>query len=227
MRPSIVVVAFDNNVTADCAYNVSWDFKTPAAAAAELARHSRSAAMATSWSTPGWPVRRSRPTSWREWSPRWRTTRGVEVVAQYAGEFAAGPSAQAFASIVATQPQIDAVFTQGYCDVVIEALQQANRPLVPMYCQGFNGNFVACTTTDDASCIASPSSPGISAIALRVALDVLEGREVDKNTVIDLPLYATDTSIDIGTEYGDMADVALRGSRVRPHAASGSSRFRG
>lgn len=210
----IVVVAFDQNVTAPCAYNIKWDFESPAAHAAEwiAKKMGGKGNLVVDTGLAGVPVSAD---ILKGLNSTLKQYPGIKTVAKYQGQFASAPSAQAFASILATQPKIDGVYTQGYCDVIIKALQKAGRPLVPMYCQGFNGNFVKCTSTKGAECIANPSSPGVSAIAIKVALDALTKKNPSKVTTVSLPLYATDNSVNVGTKVGRMKSVA------RPDLPSG------
>jgi ribose transport system substrate-binding protein len=200
----VTVVAFDQAVTEPCAYNVVWDFKTPAYHAAlwmAQKMHGKGN-IVLDQGAAGASVSADIVKGFKQAMAKYPN---IKVVAKFQGNFSAAPTAQAMASILATNPQIDGVYTQGYCSVVISALQRTHRPLVPMYCQGFNINFVTCLKTKGAQCIGNPSPPGISTIAMKVALDVINGKSPKKTTTVSLPLYATDTAPKIGVTYAKMA----------------------
>ncbi len=127
----------------------------------------------------------------------------IEEVATFYGKFAEGPMEPAISSILATNPKLDGVFTQGYCTTVISAYEAAGRlesdkPV--LYCQGYNSNFVLLAN-GKARGVASANSPATSIHAMQVAYQLRSGDKVEKYNPYELGTYATDTSYDIGIPY--------------------------
>jgi ribose transport system substrate-binding protein len=127
----------------------------------------------------------------------------IEEVATFYGQFAEGPMEPAISSILATQPKLDGVFTQGYCTTVISAYESAGRldtdkPV--LYCQGYNSNFVLLAQ-GKAKGVISANSPATSIHAMQLAYELRSGEKVQKYNPYELGTYATDTSIDVGVPY--------------------------
>ncbi|RUW95622.1 ABC transporter permease [Mesorhizobium sp. M8A.F.Ca.ET.023.01.1.1] len=57
---------------------------------------------------------------------------GIEIVGYFNGNYAAGPEQEGVASLLAAHPEVDGIFSQGYGTGAIKALQNADRPLVPL-----------------------------------------------------------------------------------------------
>src|SRR5690606_19979401 len=78
---------------------------------------------------------------------------GIRIVGMYNGEYALGPEQSGVAALLAANPQVDGILTQGYGTGAMRALQDAGRPLVPVTAFSYNGTAVACVQTEGASCI--------------------------------------------------------------------------
>ncbi len=128
----------------------------------------------------------------------------IEEVATFYGQFAEGPMEPAISSILATNPKLDGVFTQGYCTTVVSAYEAAGRlesdhPV--LYCQGYNSNFLLLAN-GKAQGVISANSPAMAIMAMQKAYEVRCGIPgVPKYTPYELGTYATDTKNDIGTPY--------------------------
>lgn len=122
---------------------------------------------------------------------------GIKIVGYFDGQYAEGPTEQGVASLLAANPNVNAVYTQGYCTSVVRAFAQAGKKPVPMACQGYNGNFLVLAKPG-ANGIITVNTPGLSAIALQVAVDVLEGKHVPKVVHLQPPVFVTDTHINLG-----------------------------
>ncbi len=127
----------------------------------------------------------------------------IEEVATFYGEFAEGPMEPAVSSILATQPKLDGVYTQGYCTTVVSAYEAANRlksdnPVV--YCQGYNSNFILLAQ-GKARGVITAGSPAVSIMAMQTAYQVLTKQDVPKLQKYVLGVYATNTKHDIGVPY--------------------------
>ncbi len=87
---------------------------------------------------------------------------------------------------------MDGILSQAYGTGAIKALQEAGRKMVPVAAASFNGTAVACLD-QKVKCILGPNPPYLSAVALRLAVDVLEGKApADKTVLVETPLLTTD-----------------------------------
>ena len=129
----------------------------------------------------------------------------INIVAEFTSEFAEGPAEQALASIIAANPQIDAVMTQGYMTAVFNAFEKAGKEGVPCCGGANNGNKLACLEGGYDG-IVHVWLTGVGAIALQKAVEILDGEEVPNHIWVNCLFAATDTSLDLG-EYGE--DIQL------------------
>lgn len=120
----------------------------------------------------------------------------IHIVGTYEGQYAEGPAQQGMASLLAANPVIDAVYTQGYITPIVAAFKAANRPCVPMSGFAYNGSVLALVDENVQGIIAN-NLPGLGAMALKIAVDVLDGKTVDFQSVVDPSFLVTDTSIDL------------------------------
>ena len=70
----------------------------------------------------------------------------IKVVGYYNGEYALGPEQSGVAALLAANPQVDGILTQGYGSGAIQALKDAGRPIVPVV--GFSYNVAALTCAE-------------------------------------------------------------------------------
>ncbi|MCL5070738.1 MAG: substrate-binding domain-containing protein, partial [Actinobacteria bacterium] len=122
----------------------------------------------------------------------------IKIVGEYDGQYAQGPAEQGMSSVLAANPKVDGVFTQGYIISIINALKKANLPMVPMS-EAINYNIDLVGALDNnVNFIAYGNITGLGAMALKTAVDILEGGNPPKSVKLDPIFLATDTSIDIG-----------------------------
>ena len=113
---------------------------------------------------------------------------GIEIIHEFDGNFAEGETLAGMNAAIAANPQIDAVYTQGYVAPVIKALKEADRPLVPVSGWSYNSSFLALAE-NDCDGILAHNSPAVGASAMNIALEVLEGStEYTLGETIDYPL---------------------------------------
>src|SRR5205085_6283412 len=125
---------------------------------------------------------------------------------EFEGKYAEGPEEQGISNCLASNPEVDAIVDTTYCAASIRALKAANRPLVPISCANFNSSFVALATEPGASGVIGVNSPGLSALAMQTALDIMDGKvPPSKDMTIETPIYATDTTIDVGAPLQKIA----------------------
>jgi ribose transport system substrate-binding protein len=118
---------------------------------------------------------------------------GIEVVGHYNGNYALGPEQQGVAALLAAHPEVDGILTQAYGTGAMQALTDAERPQVPIVAAAFNGTGVACAQTEGAHCWLGANPPSLSAEAIKLAVDVLDGTvPADKTVLFNSPGLTTD-----------------------------------
>src|SRR5207248_10361516 len=100
----------------------------------------------------------------------------IKITGYFNGDYALGPEQAGVASLLAAHPQVDAVFVQGYGAGAIKALQDAGRPIVPVTGSPFNLTTTTCAETAGAQCILAPNPAYLSAGALKLAVQILDGK---------------------------------------------------
>jgi ribose transport system substrate-binding protein len=109
---------------------------------------------------------------------------GIHIVDQFSGQWATAPSESGMATVLATHPNINGVWTSGGGTGVIEAFLQAHRPLVPVTGFTFNDFLLQPFQHPGLAVTASSNPTYMSALALEDAVKVLEGHKVSKNIVL-------------------------------------------
>ncbi len=193
----IIVISFDQIVSDDCAYKIQSNIpKISNLQAQYIAKAIKGKGnIILDRGLPGAPISKVLTDGAKA---VFATYPDIHIVCEFDGMYAEGPNEQGVSSCLAANPQVDAVVGPSYCAATIRALKAANRPLVPTSCANFNGSFVALTQPG-ASGVILTNSPGLSALAMQTALDIMDGKPpASKDITLDTPMYATDTSIDIG-----------------------------
>ena len=130
---------------------------------------------ATSSSTMASPASASRRTSRTDsWPASSKTGPNIKVVGEFDGQYAPGPEQSGISNLLVGNPDVQGVMTQGYCTPVFNAFKQAGKRDVPATCYGYNGELGACAQSGRACAVLS-GSPVVMQIAMKVALDKLEG----------------------------------------------------
>jgi ribose transport system substrate-binding protein len=187
----IVVISFDQVVTADCAYKLESDFDVMMKDQAEW--------MATEMGGKG-KVFMDRGLAGAPISERFvkgveavfKAYPGIEIVGYFNGNYSLGPEQEGVAGLLAAHPQVDGIYTQAYGTGALKALQDAGRPLVPIAAAAFNGTAVTCVN-DKAKCILGANPPYLSAEAIKLAVAILDGAKPEsKHVLFKSPGLATD-----------------------------------
>jgi ribose transport system substrate-binding protein len=174
-KAGIVVVTFDQVATADCAYKVSSDWDRISHVLAEwmgkmldgkgkvlLDRGLAGAPISLTLENGYKAVLKDQP--------------GIEIVGSYNGNYALGPEQAGVASLLAAHPEVDGILTQGYGTGALKALQDVGRKVVPVTGFAYNNTAVTCAQTPGAKCILGSNPAYLSADALRLAVEVLDGK---------------------------------------------------
>ena len=184
----IVVGSFDQVVTAECAYKLQSNFDSMGAnqAAWMAAAIGGKGKVLIDRGLAGAPVAERFVHLFEEVLKR---SPGIEIVGYYNGNYALGPEQAGVANLLAANPQIDGILTQAYGTGAMKALQEAGRKMVPIVGAAFNGTAVACLQTPGVTCVLGANPPYLSAEALRLAVDVLDGKiPPAKMVLLDNPL---------------------------------------
>ncbi len=188
----IVVVSFDQVVTADCAYKLQSNFNSMGTnqAAWMVAALGGKGKVLIDRGLAGAPVAERFVHLFEDGL---KQSPGIEIVGYYNGNYALGPEQAGVANLLAANPEVDGILTQAYGTGAMKALQDAGRKMVPIVAAAFNGTAVACLQTPGAKCVLGANPPYLSAEAMRLAVDVLDGKKPASNSVLlDNPLLTND-----------------------------------
>ena len=187
-KAGIVVVNFDQTVTAPCAYKIFSNFTKGEQLSADwmVAQLHGKGNVFEDTGLAGAPIS---ATITNAWASVLKSHSGIKIVGTYQGQYALGPEQQGVASLLAAHPDVQGILTQGYCTGAIKALQAAGKPLVPMLCQAYNQTFVALATDKGASGFIMANPAWLSVLAMQTAMKVLEGQTVAKTDELTPPCF--------------------------------------
>ena len=123
----------------------------------------------------------------------------IQVVAEFAGEWADGKGQTEIASVLAANPALDGLFSQVYGDTIFNAFKQAGRDLIPSSAFITNSG-MGTALENDMSIIIGNNCPGIAAMGLDIAYQALEGKNPQKinSFVSDCFVNQKDVGLDLG-----------------------------
>jgi ribose transport system substrate-binding protein len=193
----ILVISFDQVVTADCAYALESDWSLiPAVMAEWLAKTmGGKGKIFLDRGLAGAPISAQLENGYKAVLEKYPD---IEIIGEYNGEYALGPEQAGVASLLAAHPEVDGILTQGYGTGAMKALADAGRPLVPVTAFSYNGTAVSCAQTEGAKCIIG-SNPGyLAAEAMKLAVSILDGNGTKiptaetRHVLIQAPFLTTD-----------------------------------
>ncbi len=124
---------------------------------------------------------------------------GIQILQEVYADWAYDKGKKAMEDLIAAYPQIDGVYSQGGAMSMgaLEALQAANRKLVPVPGEGYNGFLKFWKTNlDKGFSSIGPDEPTWQSVeALNQAVSCLQGKTIAKWDELTLPLI-TDKSLD-------------------------------
>ena len=172
----IVVISFDQVVTADCAYQVAsnWDTMTHDLAVWMVAALGGKGKVLVDRGLAGAGISETLQSGYEKVL---KENPGIEVVGYFNGNYALGPEQTGVASLLAANPHIDGILTQGYGVGALKALQDAGRPPVPVTAFSYNISGVTCLQTPGAKCILGVNPAYLSSEAIKLAVDILDGKK--------------------------------------------------
>jgi ribose transport system substrate-binding protein len=169
----IVVVSFDQTVTEPCAYTMGSDWNMIPSVLAEwmAAQLGGKGNVLVDRGLAGAPLSKQILDGYEKVLKDYPD---IKIVGYFEGQYALGPEQQGVASLLAANPKIDGVLTQGYGTGALKALQDAGRPVVPFTAFSYNGSAVACAQTEGAKCIFGANPAWLSSEAIKLAVSILD-----------------------------------------------------
>lgn len=197
LEAGIVCVSFDSIAQHEGVYQVSTDFVALSTAWAnylvEMMGGGQGKKVAVDTGLPGY----KNGNIIYETAEKVLLDNGVNIIAEFAGEWADGVGQQQIGSVLAANPELDGMFSQVYGETILAAFNEAGRDFIP--CTAFDTNAGMLAVVDNnMPVIIGNNVPGLSAIAMSIAVKVLDGEEVDQITLITPGQFVMDTSIDVG-----------------------------
>jgi len=189
----IVVISFDQVVTEPCAYALESDWnRIPAVLAEWMAvQLGGKGKVFVDRGLAGAPISAQLENGYLEVLKKYPD---IEVIGNYNGEYALGPEQAGVASLLAAHPQVDGILTQGYGTGAIKALQDAGRPIVPVTAFSYNVAATTCAQTEGAKCILGSNPAYLSSEAIKLAVDILDGKPkpADRHILVEGDFLSTD-----------------------------------
>src|SRR5436190_1538681 len=188
----IVVISFDQVVSEPCAYALESDWnRIPAVLAEWMAKQlNGKGKVFVDRGLAGAPISKQLEDGYMAVLAKYP---GIEVIGNYNGAYALGPEQEGVASLLAAHPDVDGVLTQGYGTGAIKALQDAGRKVVPVTAFSYNVAASTCAKTEGASCILGSNPAFLSSEAIKLAVDILDGKPkpADRHILITGDFLAT------------------------------------
>jgi ribose transport system substrate-binding protein len=143
---------------------------------------------------------------------------GIKVIAEVNGEWDPGKAQQVTSTALSSYPDINGVWCQGGTDGVVRAFQQAGKPLVPVAGEAENGFRKQLLQLKDQglSGISIGQSPGMVAVCIRAAIDLLGGKELPLSISIPLPSATSDELKDGVNVFTNLPDNFFTPIQIAP-----------
>ena len=217
----IVVISFDQVVTEPCAYALAsdWD-RIPAVMAEWLAvQLGGKGNVILDRGLAGAPISAQLQGGYEKVLANYPD---IKVVGYYNGDYALGPEQSGVASLLAANPKIDGVLTQGYGSGAIQALKDAGRPMVPVVGFSYNVAALTCAQTEGAKCILGSNPAYLSSEAIKLAVEILDtGKRPAERSVAIKGDFVTTTPFDSKLYPGTKMQVIKIGDNAFPDQAPG------
>jgi len=217
----IVVISFDQTVTEPCAYTLGsdWDMIPGVLAEWMATQLDGKGNVLVDRGLAGAPISKQISDGYEKVLKNYPD---IKVVGYFEGQYALGPEQQGVASLLAANPKIDGVLTQGYGTGALKALQDAGRPVVPFTAFSYNGSAVACVQTSGAKCILGANPAWLSAEAIKLAVQILDtGKKPDQRDVVVRADFITSDPFDSKLYPQAKMEKAEIGKNVFPDQAPG------
>lgn len=212
-KRGILVVSFDNTVTARSALKVNTDQfafgRLLAQHLVQLIGGRGNVIMVTG--VPGTTVDALRNAGAES---VWRSTSGVKVVNRFTGMWDSSVARKNTAAVISSLPKIDGIWAQGGTDGVLGAFRAAGRPLPPTCGEsenGFRKYLAGMPGYPKVRGLSIGQPPYLAVVALEVARRVLRGEYPRRDVTIAFPTV-TDATVRPGvTVFDDVEDGFFTG----------------
>jgi ribose transport system substrate-binding protein len=143
---------------------------------------------------------------------------GIKVVAEVNGDWDPGKAQQVTSTALSSYPDINGVWCQGGTDGVVRAFQQASKPLVPVAGEAENGFRKQLLQLKDQglSGISIGQTPGMVAVCIRAAIDLLGGKELPQTISIPLPSATSEELKDGVNVFTNLPDNFFTPIQIAP-----------
>lgn len=179
----IVVVNFDALATAPCAWKINTKVENDGAVVSAFIAQmlGGKGSVAIDFGLAGNPV----GLTWAEASKEaYAKYPEIEIAAEIEGGYNPGQEQQEVSRVLASEPNLGGVSTIYVGSPVITAFQQAGKDEVAFSGSANNQGMLECMKDPGAKCIFTAKSPGISALAMATALEILTGERSDQPETI-------------------------------------------
>jgi ribose transport system substrate-binding protein len=192
-KQKIVVVSFDQGVTAPCAYNIGVDYVKLGEIHAQWMADTLGGKgnVVVNRGVSGFPADKNLYKGTRNVLDKYPN---IKIVAEVYGKWDNAVSQQELTKVLTANPNIDGVLNQYGTYGALQALINLNHPFMPMTGQGENGWRIAMLADKDKGLkgVSAGDPSVIGAYALKVTFDILEGKgPKEKNTAVEAPIVTT------------------------------------
>lgn len=195
-QAGIVVVSFDQLVTAPCAWKVGTDFKSAESVLAQWLVQvlGEKGEIAVDRGLPGTSVGAEMLSAEMAVYKKYP---GIKVVSEFNGQYAFGPEKEGVAAALASHPALVGATTDNWGSSALAAFQSAGKKKAAIIGWGPMGALVSCAKAHakdpNINCIFGTNGPSLSINAMQLALSVLEKRVAGRARFFktDEVIYAT------------------------------------
>ena len=184
----IVVVNFDQPLTAPCAYKVYSNLPVGFGLAGTwLAStlHGKGQVFEDT-ALAGAPLAQ---VVLNTWSKTLKQNPGIAVDGTFQGQYAIGPEQQGVTSLLAAHPDVSGILDQGLCTGALQAFAASNKPLVPITCFSSNGLMLSLAKNPAAKAFVITNPAYLSVLAMQAAVKVLSGKHVPQTQELVPPCF--------------------------------------
>jgi ribose transport system substrate-binding protein len=193
-KQGILVVSFDQAVTAPCAYSVAVDFKEIGRIHAQYIADTLGGKgnVVINRGVSGFPADTNMNAGMHGVLDKYPD---IKVVGEVYGKWDNAVSQQELTKVLTAQPKVDGILNQYGTYGALQALLNLKRPLVPMSGQGENGWRIAMQQYKDQGLkgVSAGDPSVIGAYALKVAYDILSGN-APKDKLVSVPVPTVTTA---------------------------------
>jgi ribose transport system substrate-binding protein len=124
----------------------------------------------------------------------------ITISAELEGRWDSGTAQTVVSDFLATQPQVDGVWVQGGGPGVLQAFKDAGYDKLPPMAGEAENGFRMALGDGEIQGISVGQTPGMVAVSMQAALELLQGRELPRVISMPLPLVTSD-DIEEGVHY--------------------------